>query len=228
MLGTAPVWRALSALAALACRNLQKNEDRCGTGAGAGTEGCFSLASETTGVSGLAERYAAALFDLADERRTLDEVAGDLHQLRAMLQGSEDFLRLIRSPVLSRPEQGKAIEVIAERAGLSLLVRKFLAVVAANRRLFAIPTMIDAFLAELAARRGEVTAEVIAAQPLSEAQLEALNQQLRRSIGSRVSVAVQLDPELIGGIVVKLGSRMIDASIKSKLQRLQLAMKSVA
>ena len=186
------------------------------------------MASETTGVSGLAERYAGALFDLADERRTLDEVAGDLHQLRAMLQGSEDFLRLIRSPVLSRPEQGKAIEVIAERAGLSLLVRKFLAVVAANRRLFAIPTMIDAFLAELAARRGEVTAEVIAAQPLSEAQLEALNEQLRRGIGSRVSVAVQLDPELIGGIVVKLGSRMIDASIKSKLQRLQLAMKSVA
>jgi F-type H+-transporting ATPase subunit delta len=186
------------------------------------------LASETTGVSGLAERYAAALFDLADEQRTLDEVAGDLRQLRAMLQGSGDFLRLIRSPVLSRLEQGKAIEVIAERAGFSPLVRNFLAVVAANRRLFAIPAMIEAFLAELAARRGEVTAQVIAAQPLSEAQLEALNEQLRRSIGSRVSVAVQLDPGLIGGIVVKLGSRMIDASIKSKLQRLQRAMKSVA
>jgi len=219
---------ALSAPAAWACRDPKTARTAAGTGAGAGTEDGFPLASETTGVSGLAERYAGALFDLADERRTLDEVAGDLHQLRAMLHCSEDFLRLIRSPVLSRPEQGKAIEVIAERAGLSLLVRKFLAVVAANRRLFAIPTMIDAFLAELAARRGEVTAEVIAAQPLREAQLEALNQQLRRSIGSRVSVAVQLDPELIGGIVVKLGSRMIDASIKSKLQRLQLAMKSVA
>ena len=88
--------------------------------------------------------------------------------------------------------------------------------------------MIEAFLAELAARRGEVTAEVFAAQPLSEAQLAALNEQLRRSIGSRVSVDVRVDPGLIGGLVVKLGSRMVDGSIKSKLQRLQLAMKSIA
>jgi F-type H+-transporting ATPase subunit delta len=88
--------------------------------------------------------------------------------------------------------------------------------------------MIEAFLAELAARRGEVTAEVTAAQPLSEAQLAALNEQLRRSVGSRVSIDVQVDPGLIGGLVVKLGSRMVDGSIKSKLQRLQLAMKSIA
>ena len=186
------------------------------------------MASETTGVTGLAARYAAALFDLADERRLSDEVASDLRELRAMLAASGDFLRLIRSPVLSREQQGKAIEIIAERAGLSLLVRNFLAVVAANRRLFAVPAMIEAFLAELAARRGEVTAQVTAAQPLSEAQREALNEQLRRSIGSRVSVDVRVDPTLIGGIVVQLGSRMVDASIKSKLQRLQLAMKSVA
>jgi F-type H+-transporting ATPase subunit delta len=186
------------------------------------------LASETTGVTGLAERYAAALFHLADERRLLDEVASDLRELRAMLAASGDFLRLIRSPVLSREQQGKAIEIIAERAALSLLVRNFLAVVAANRRLFAVAAIIEAFLAELAARRGEVTAQVTAAQPLSEAQREALNEQLRRSIASRVSVDVRVDPTLIGGIVVQLGSRMVDASIKSKLQRLQLAMKSVA
>ncbi|MBV8507291.1 MAG: F0F1 ATP synthase subunit delta [Alphaproteobacteria bacterium] len=186
------------------------------------------MASETTGVSGLAERYAAALFDLADERRMLDEVAANLRELRAMLQASGDFLRLIRSPVLSRDHQAKAIGMVAERAGLSPLVRDFLAVVARNRRLFAIPAMIEAFLAKLAARRGEVTAEVFAAQPLSEAQLAALNEQLRRSIGSRVSVDVRLDPALIGGLVVKLGSRMVDGSIKSKLQRLQLAMKSTA
>jgi F-type H+-transporting ATPase subunit delta len=186
------------------------------------------LASETTGVSGLAERYAAALFDLADERRILDEVATDLRQLRAMLQASGDFLRLIRSPVLSRDQQARAMRVIAERADLSQLVRDFLAVVARNRRLFAVPAMIEAFLAKLAARRGEVTAEVVAAQALSEAQLAALNEQLRRSIGSRVSVDVRVDPGLIGGLVVKLGSRMVDGSIKSKLQRLQLAMKSIA
>jgi F-type H+-transporting ATPase subunit delta len=186
------------------------------------------LASETTGVSGLAERYASALFDLADERRILDEVAANLRELRAMLQASGDFLRLIRSPVLSRDQQAKAIGIVAEHAGLSPLVRDFLAVVARNRRLFAVPAMIEAFLAKLAARRGEVTAEVFAAQPLSEAQLAALNEQLRRTIGSRVSVDVRVDPGLIGGLVVKLGSRMVDGSIKSKLQRLQLAMKSIA
>ena len=188
----------------------------------------FSLASETTGVSGLAERYAAALFDLADERRMLDEVATDLRQLRAMLQASGEFLRLIRSPVLSRDQQAKAVAVVAERAGLSQLVRDFLAVVARNRRLFAVPAMIESFLAKLAARRGEVTAEVTAAHQLSEAQLGTLNEQLRRSIGARVLVDVRIDPSLIGGLVVKVGSRMIDGSIKSKLRRLQLAMKSIA
>jgi F-type H+-transporting ATPase subunit delta len=197
-------------------------------GARAVTEDGSSLASEATGVTGLAERYAAALFELADEHRMLDEVASDLRELRTMLAVSGDLLRLIRSPVLSREQQGKAIEAIAERSGLNPLVRNFLSVVAANRRLFAAPVMIEAFLAQLATRRGEVTAQVTVAQALSEAQREALNQQLRRSIGSRVSVDVHVDSTLIGGIVVKLGSRMVDASIRSKLQRLQLAMKSIA
>jgi F-type H+-transporting ATPase subunit delta len=197
-------------------------------GAEAVTEDGFSLASETTGVTSLAERYAGALFDLADQRRALDEIASDLRELRAMMQASGDFVRLIRSPVLSREEQAKGIAAIAERAGVSVLTRNFLGVVAHNRRLFAVPAMIEAFLAELAKRRGEVTAQVTAAQALSQAQLEALNQQLRRGLGSRVSLDVTVDPTLIGGIVVRLGSRMIDASIKNKLQRLQFAMKSVA
>ncbi|MGC2201255.1 MAG: F0F1 ATP synthase subunit delta, partial [Stellaceae bacterium] len=127
------------------------------------------MASETTGVSGLAERYAAALFDLADERRILDDVASDLRQLRAMLQASPDLLRLIRSPILSRDEQSKGIGALAERADFSPLVRDFLAVVARNRRLFAVPAMIEAFLAQLAARRGEITAVVSAAHPLCDA-----------------------------------------------------------
>jgi F-type H+-transporting ATPase subunit delta len=228
MLGTARVWRALSALAAQGCRDPKTTRAVAGTGAGAGTEGCFSLASKTTGVSGLAERYAAALFELADERRTLDEVAADLRQLREMLESSGDFLRLIRSPVLSRGEQAKAIGVLAERAELSPLVRDFLGVIARNRRLFAVPAIIEAFLHKLAARRGEVNAQVTTARPLSETQLATLNEQLRRSIGSRVSVDVRVDPELIGGMIVRVGSRMVDGSVKSKLQRLQLAMKSVA
>src|SRR5206468_3186163 len=136
----------------------------CGFSRSGYTEDGFPLASETTGVSGLAERYAAALFDLADERRIFDEVASDLRQLRGMLQSSGDFVRLIRSPILSRDQQGKAVAVLAERAGISPLVRDFLAVVARNRRLVAVPSMIEAFLAKLAARRGEITAQVIAAQ----------------------------------------------------------------
>lgn len=228
MLGTAPVWRGIVAQAHSTCRDPKTMTKGCGGFARAADEDGSPLASETTGVSGLAERYATALFDLADERRMLDEIATNLRELRAMLHASGDFQRLIRSPVLSRDQQARVIGMVAERAGLSPLVRDFLAVVARNRRLFAVPAMIEAFLAKLAERRGEVTAEVFAAQPLSEAQLGALNEQLRRSIDSRVSVDVRVDPGLIGGLVVKLGSRMVDGSIKSKLQRLQLAMKSIA
>jgi len=186
------------------------------------------LASEATGVSGLAERYAAALFELADERRRLDEVASDLRQLRAMLAASPDLTRLVRSPILTRGEQGKAIAALVERAGFTPLVRDFLAVVAKNRRLFAVPAMIEAYLRSLAERRGEVTAEVTAALPLSEGQLGLLSEQLRRSVGRRVSLEVKVDPGLIGGLIVKLGSRMIDGSVNSKLQRLQLAMKGAS
>lgn len=184
------------------------------------------MASEGTGVSGLAERYAAALFDLADERRALDAVAGDLGELRAMLHGSADFVRLIRSPVLTREEQGKAIGVLAERAGLSQLTRDFLSVVAKNRRLFAVPEMIDAFLKKLAERRGEVTAEVTVARPLDETRQAALTEQLRRVVGARVAIDVRVDPRLLGGLIVKVGSRMVDASLGSRLQRLRLVMRA--
>ena len=183
------------------------------------------MASEGTGVSGLAERYAAALFDLADERRALDAVAGDLRELRAMLHDSADFLRLIRSPVLTREAQGKAIAALAEQAGLSQLTRDFLSVVARNRRLFAVPDMIDAYLKKLAERRGEVTAEVTVAQPLDETRQAALAEQLRRALGARVAIDVRVDPRLLGGLIVKVGSRMVDASLGSRLQRLRLAMK---
>lgn len=186
----------------------------------------FRLASETTGVSALAERYATALFEIADERRALDAVAADLRQLRGMISESADLLRLVRSPILSRADQARAVEALAERAELSALVRDFLAVVARNRRLFAVPEMIEGFLAMLAARRGEVTVQVVAAQPLSDVQLGALDEHLRRTVGRRVTIDARVDQRLIGGLVVKVGSRMVDASIESKLRRLQLAMKA--
>jgi F-type H+-transporting ATPase subunit delta len=193
--------------------------------AGAALEDCFRLASDTTGVSALAERYAAALFEIADERRALDVVANDLRQLRAMLAASVDLVRLVRSPILSRLDQARAVGAIAQHAELSPLVRDFLAVVARNRRLFAVPAMIEAYLAMLAARRGEVTAEVVAAQPLTEAQLALLGEQLRRTVGRRVTVDARVDKRLIGGIIVRVGSRMVDASVESKLRRMQLAMR---
>ncbi len=185
------------------------------------------MASASTGVSGLADRYAAALFDLADERKELDTVAADLRQLRDMILGSADLRRLVRSPVLSRAEQAKAIGAVAESAGISQLTRNFLGLIAQNRRLFALPAMIEAYLAQLAARRGEVTAQVVAAQPLTPAQEAAVNEQLRKAVGSKVAVEVRVDPSLLGGMIVKVGSRMVDASVRSKLQRLQLAMKGV-
>jgi F-type H+-transporting ATPase subunit delta len=183
------------------------------------------VASEGTGVSGLADRYAAALFDLADERKLLDEVAGDLRRLRAMLDESADLRRLVRSPILSRAEQSKAIAAVASAAAFNALSANFLGLVARNRRLFAVPAMIGAFLSKLAARRGEVTAEVSSAHPLSPAQLAALDEQLRKAMGSKIAVEVKVDPGLLGGLVVKVGSRLVDASLRSKLHRLQLAMK---
>jgi F-type H+-transporting ATPase subunit delta len=185
------------------------------------------VASETKGVSGLADRYAAALFDLADERKELDAVAGDLQGLRTLLRDSGDLRRLIRSPVLSRDEQGKAIAAIAQQARIAPLTRNFLGLLAQNRRLFALPDMIESFLARLAERRGEVTAQVTAAQDLTPAQREAVNEQLRKAVGRKVAVDIRVDPSLLGGLIVKVGSRMVDASLKSKLHRLQLAMKGV-
>lgn len=183
------------------------------------------MAANSTGVTGVADRYATALFDLAGEKRALDQVANDLRALRAMIDESGDFRRLIVSPVLSREEQGRAVAAIAEKAGFSTLTKNFLGLVAQNRRLFAVPGMISAYLARLAEKRGEVTAEVLAAQPLSEAQLEALAKQLKKATGSKVAVDVKIDPALLGGLVVKVGSRMVDASLRSKLNRLQLALK---
>jgi F-type H+-transporting ATPase subunit delta len=185
------------------------------------------VASETTGAAGLAERYAIALFELADERKLLDRVAEDLRGLRALMAESADLKRLIRSPVLAREAQGRAIAALAERAGLDLLTRNFLGLLARNRRLFALPAMIDSFLATLARRRGEITAEVVAAQELTRDQRDRLDQQLRRSVGQKVAIDVRIDPSLLGGLVVKLGSRMVDASLKSKLQRLEMALKGV-
>jgi F-type H+-transporting ATPase subunit delta len=183
------------------------------------------VSAEATGVAGLAQRYATALFELARDAGALDRVADDLSRLETMIAESADLRRLIRSPVISRAAQGRAVEAILERAELDALVRRFIGVVTANRRLFALEAIVAAFRAELARHRGEVTAIVSTAQPLSDQQKSALDAALRRAIGSKISVETRLEPELLGGLVVRVGSRMFDSSLRSKLQRLQLAMK---
>jgi F-type H+-transporting ATPase subunit delta len=185
------------------------------------------LAAQDTGTAGLAARYAAALFELADEAKQLDSVAADLRTVKAMIEQSGDLRRLVRSPALSRAEQGRALGAVLQQAGSGDIVRRFVGLVAENRRLFALVDMIDAFLAELARRRGEVTAMVTSAQALSEAQVASVTDALKRAVGGKVAVELKTDASLIGGLIVKVGSRMIDSSLKSKLQRLQLSMKGV-
>jgi F-type H+-transporting ATPase subunit delta len=183
----------------------------------------------TSGItSELAERYATALFDLARDRGELDRVGADLEALRAMIGESADLRRLIRSPVLTREEQGKAVEALAERAGFADLTRRFVGVVAEHRRLFALPAVIDAFRAVVAEHRGEVTAEVTSAVPLTEEQLGAVREALGRYVGRAVNLVTNVDPSLLGGLVVRVGSRMVDASLRRRLQQLEHVMKGVA
>ncbi len=178
-------------------------------------------------MGGVAGRYALALIDLADDKKQLDAVADDLRGLRATIEASEDLLHMIRSPLFSRAEQEKAMAAILDKAGVGEMTRRFVLVVAQNRRLFALPRMIEAYLAELSRRRGEVTAEVTSAIELSDAQHAALAVALKGKIGGKIQVEVKVDRSLIGGLIVKVGSRMIDNSLRSKLQRLQLVMKGV-
>lgn len=183
------------------------------------------MASGATGLAEIAGRYATALFELADERKALDLVADDLRALKAMLAASGELRRLVRSPVIGRAEKAKALEALMERAGLDGLTRRFVGLVAANRRLMALDRMIDAYLAELARRRGEITARVTSAAALSAAQKTALGAAVKRAVGGKVAVEHRIDPSLLGGLVVRVGSRMVDSSLSTKLKKLELAMK---
>ena len=177
--------------------------------------------------TGLAGRYASALFDLADAEKALDAVAEDLSVLGQMIDESEDLQRLLRSPVISRDDQKKAMLAVIDKAGMNKLTRNFTGVIADNRRLFALQDMIGAYQAILAARRGETTAEVVSAKPLTDAQMSALTDTLKNAVGSKVSVEAKVDPGLLGGLIVKVGSRMVDSSLRTKLSQLRLAMKGV-
>lgn len=183
------------------------------------------MASETTVSGAIAERYATALYDLADEQKALDTAAEDLRQIKEMIADSADLKRLIRSPLIRRENQRDAITAVLEAAQVATLTRNFVGVVANNRRLFALPTIIEEFLRILATRRGEVTAEVTSATALSDGQVTAITEALRRKVGAKVAVDLKVDPGIIGGLIIRVGSRMVDNSLRTKLQKLQLAMK---
>jgi F-type H+-transporting ATPase subunit delta len=178
-------------------------------------------------ISGVAERYAGSLFELAADAGIVARIEDELNRFEALLQGSEDLRRLVASPVFSAAEQAKAVEAIATRAGISGITANFLQVVARNRRLFAVPGMIRAFREIAARHRGEVTADVVSAHDLTPAQEQELKATLRAVAGKDVTIALKVDPSILGGLVVKIGSRQIDTSLKTKLNSMKIALKEV-
>ena len=184
-------------------------------------------------VSGVAARYASALYDLADEQGVIDAVAGDLAALSKMIEGSADFQRFIKSPVISRSEQSKAIAAIADKQHRPVIKLEIdwdgdgVFEDETGYVLNALPGIIAGFRDSLAERRGQATAQVTSAQPLSDAQTIALIDALKKSVGRSIDSVSKVDPSILGGLIVKVGSSMVDSSLKSKLQRLKLAMKGV-
>lgn len=178
-------------------------------------------------ISGVAQRYAGSLFDLAVDAKSIPQVEKDLGRFEALLQGSEDLQRLIKSPVFSAEDQVKAIDAVAAKAKITGLVANFLRVVAKNRRLFAVPGMIESFRQLAAAHRGEVAADVISAHALTATQQTELKAALKSVAGKDVTINLTVDPSILGGLVVKMGSRQIDTSLRTKLSSLKLALKEV-
>lgn len=178
-------------------------------------------------LSGVALRYATALFDLAREANAVDAVAGDLGRFNELIQGSEDLQRLIRNPIFTAEDQSAAVAAILDRAGISGLAGNFIRLVASKRRLFALPDMIRAYRDLVSDAKGIVRAQVILAEAPSDAVLNEIKAALRDVAKADVSVDVRIDPSLIGGLIVKMGSRMVDASVRTKLNSIRLAMKEV-
>lgn len=185
------------------------------------------MAQDNTIVSGVAGRYAAALFELAQEAKAVDAVAADLAKFEALIASNPDMARFVKSPVFTSDEQVKALTPILDKAGIGGLAAKFLKLVAAKRRLFAVHDMVRAYGALVDREKGVVRAQVTVADMPSEKVLSDIKSALKDVAGDKVEVDVKVDPAIIGGIVVKLGSRMVDASLRTKLNGIRTAMKEV-
>lgn len=187
-----------------------------------------STAASASGAArpdGPAGRYAEALFDLARDNKALEQVEADLKTLAAVVNAAPALGAVLKSPVYDAEDKARAMAAIADKSGLSPLTKNFLGVVAKNRRLFALDGIIAAFAQLLAAHRGEVSAEAVSAAALNSDQMKRLRGEIERVVGKAVNLTVRVDPELLGGMVVKVGSTMIDSSLKTKLNRLKSVMK---
>ena len=184
--------------------------------------------SEPVSISrGIAARYATAVFEIAKENGAIAELESNMDDLSVALAQSAEFRALIASPIYSRDEQSGAIAALADKMGLAEVVKNTFALMAQKRRLFVLPQLIDALRALIAEEKGEVSAQVTSAKKLTAKQLESLEATLKARIGKDVKINAAVDEDLIGGLVVKVGSKMIDTSIRSKLNSLQNAMKEV-
>ena len=183
------------------------------------------MAAEDPSVSGVSGRYATALFELARDANSIDAVSADLDKFDAMLSESADLKRLVLSPVFAADAQLKALSAVLDKAGISGTAANFLKVLTNNRRLFAVADVIRAFRALVAKFKGEATADVTVAEQLNEKNLDALKTALKSVTGKDVALNVKIDPSIIGGLVVKLGSRMVDSSLRTKLNSIKHAMK---
>lgn len=177
-------------------------------------------------ISGMAGRYAGALFELALEEKAVDSVKKDLEAFDALIGESADLNRLVRSPVFGVDEQLKAVSTILEKAGIKGLAADFIRVVITNRRLFALRNIISGYRALVAKHKGEISAQITVAEKLSDANLEALKSALTSVTGGKdMDLDVRIDPTIIGGLIVKVGSRMVDSSLRTKLNAIKFAMK---
>jgi F-type H+-transporting ATPase subunit delta len=183
------------------------------------------LASDTSHSAGLALRYATAAFELAAEERGLDRLSADFSGLKTMLAQSPELNRLVRSPLFSREEQAKGMQAVLEKAGAGDLTRKLVLLLAQKRRLFALANVIGAFEQLLARHRGEIAAEITSARELSTAETADLRNILKDKLGREPKLTAHVDPKLLGGLVLRIGSRMIDSSLRTKLNGLRAAMK---
>ena len=184
------------------------------------------MAGKDSIISGMAGRYATALFELALEEKAIDAVRKDLDAFDELVAGSDDLTRLVRSPVFGADEQLKALSAVLAKAKIKGLAANFLRVITANRRLFAARDMIRAYRALVARHKGEVSAEITVAEQLSEKNLSALKSALKSVTGGKdIDMDVKVDPAIIGGLIVKVGSRMVDSSLRTKLNAIKFAMK---